>query len=432
MIATSNIRKLFQSRISEARSPKSGEGHRAFLREWYETLGLIPDSRMRPTYITEGVGRYTFGEGRASPSEVSLRGLADAIMGHDFVEEYYHPSGGMDFGNRHIMEAAIDPTAFLNISTFNMSVAGLVNAAILERFNQPEYIGRNLVKIVPTKKNGDKLIGVARMDATTSNTRGRPPGGPHSEIGFSEAYQTTPETVEQALKCKVTREAVFFDLTGQVLDEANMVGDELGYAQDKDIADTVIGVTNSYNRNGTSYNTYQTSSPWVNDQSNELLDYRDVDESRQLFVGMTDPESGKEIVVNANTIAVMPAKLLEARHVLNVTYFEERTNSGARVSAGGNPLQGLALNVIELSAIWYNRATAADGLNLSAANAKKYWFHGDFQGAFEWRENWPLTPWQASADELTMKDHGLVAVYGANHRGKAYVREPRKVVRNKN
>ena len=102
---------------------------------------------------------------------------------------------------------------------------------------------------------------------------------------------------------------------------------------------------------------------------------------------------------------------------------------------GPNPVAtmgGGTYRLQPLTAIWYNRATASDGLNLSAANAKKYWWVGDFQKAFHWMENWPLTPWQAAADELVMKDQGLVAVYGANYRAVGFVNEPRYAVRNKN
>jgi hypothetical protein len=437
MLQMRAIRDLFRGRVGE--NPRDARaGRRTFLQEWYQTLGITADEQCRPTYLTEGNGHYHFGEHRCRPEEVSIRDLAEAIHGHDFVNEYYHPNSQVDFGARALQEAAIDPTAFLNISTFNLAVAGLIDAQILERFNQPTYIGRNLVKIVPTRKNGDKIIGVARQNPQSAATKGRLPGEPHAEVGFGDAYQTTPETIEQGLKASLTKEVVFYDLTGQPLEEASAVGDELSYGQEKVIADEVMGTTNTYNRNGTAFNTYQTASPWVNDQSNEFLDYQDLDDARQLFVGMTDPESGKEIQINATTLLVMPAKAVLVKSQLagmQIMLGSQQTagNFPGVYTIAPNPVSqmGPAFNVVELTAIWYNRATAADGLGLSAANAKKYWWLLD-PSAFEWRENWPLTPWQANTDELTMKDRGLIAVYGANYRGAVYTREPRKVVRNKN
>ena len=412
-------------------------GSLAFVRQVHDDLGVALDSRGRPTYHRDEEGKAYRAKGSARPDEYSLRYLAEAIMGHDFVEEYYHPSGGMDFSSRPLMEAAIDPSEFINISTYNLAVAGLVNAQILERFNQPEYLGDMLTTTVQTNKNGDKLIGVGRINPTDATTRSRKPGEAHAEIGFTEQYQTTPETIEQALKVKVTREAVFFDLTGQVLEEAGEVGDELGYQKEKDIANCVLGVTSSYNYMGTLYGTYQTSSPYVNDQVNAFSDWTSIDSARQLFIGMKDPSSGKEIRIQGLTALVMPAKFFLFRHTLNLTALYEGSNltSGnnfpQRLSVGGNPLSGFNLKAIEASAIWYNRALAADGLNYSTSNAQGVYYIGDFKKAFEWRENWPITPWQASASELVMKDQGLIGVFGANHRGVANVRQPRYVVRNK-
>lgn len=411
-----------------------------FVREFHEVMGVALGDDCKPTFaINESNGQPWKPPATAKASEVSLRDLAEAIMGHDFVESHYHPNSGIDFGNRLIMEAAIDPTAFLNISTFNLSVAGLVNAEIIEKFEHPQYIGRELVTIKPTKMNGQKMIGVGRISPQTSAVKGRKPGEAHAEIGLTDQYKTTPETVEQALKCRVTKEAVFFDLTGEVLEAAGEIGDELAYGLEKDLADMVLGVTNSYNFNGTSYNTYQTASPFINDHSNPLADQNDIDDARQLFVGMTDPVTGREITITGYTVLCMPGRELKFREAIFGPTVQLGTqlnsNFPSRWTQSPNVISqvlGGAVNLVPLTAIWYNRATAADGLNLSASNAKEYWFIGDPKRAFYLMENWPLTPWQASADELTMKDHGLVAVYGANYRAVPFVNEPRFVVRNKN
>lgn len=441
MLGYKALRKIFDGRLTEA---KSNNGNRAqgrvnALREFFGLLGLEADGYGNPRIQLDENNMPVLQEGRMRAREVSLRHLAESIMGHEFVEEYYHPANGFNFGLRPLQESAIDPSAFVDINTFNLSISGLVNAEIIERFMHPDYIGRNLVTIKPTKMNGQKLIGISRMRTQTSAAKGRQPGEAHTEIGFGSNFQTTPETVEQALKCKVTREAVFFDLTGDVLDEAGNVGDELAYGMEKDIADLVLGVSSSYNRNGTSYSTYQTASPWINDHSNAFSDETDIDDARQLFVGMTDPDTGREISIMGRDILCMPARELKFREQLfgsglqvgtqlNSNFPSRWKMSTAQISA----VSGGPYNVMPMSAIWYNRATAADGLNLSASNAKEYWFVGDFQKAFWWMENWPLTPWQANADELAMKDQGLIAVYGANYRGVGYVREPRYVVRNKN
>jgi hypothetical protein len=448
MISKRQIRRLFEARTREAMAHGTDmagyrRGGLAFLREWHETLGVRFGDDCRPGFHTHpdtGVGYKPAGSAHAN--EVSLRHLAEAIQGHDFVEEYYHPAGGFDFGSRQLLEAAIDPAAFVNVNLFNLSVAGLVNAEIIERYDTPEYIGRNLVTIKPTNMNGQKLIGVAQIGPVSSAAKGRQPGETHAEIGFTDKYQTTPETVEQALKVVVTKEATFFDYTGQVLEQAGMVGDELAYGQEKSIADEVLGATNSYNFGGTSYNTYQGTSPWVNDLTQTFADETSIDAARQLFVNMTDPITGREIRVNGRDVLCMPARELKFRQALfgtnvqvgtqlNSNFPSRYTFSPAGIGQVGANMGGGMYTLTPLTPIWYNRATATDGLARSAADAKELFYVGDYKKAVWWMENWPLTPWQASADELTMKDRGLVAVFGANYRGKVYTREPRYIVRNK-
>lgn len=436
------IRSLFQGRISEAQDAgrEYRDGCHAFLRDWNEALGLNPTSMGgQDTYLTEEF-RPVFGEGRFHPNEVPISALAEAVMGHDFVREFYSHGAGFDFSSNRLSEAAIDPTAFLNISLFNLSVAGLVNARILEAFTKPQYIGKDMVTTVPTNMNGHKIIGTTGINPQTSAAKNRAPGASHASVQFGEAWQTTPETVEQALKIEVTREAVFFEqASGEVMRQADTVGDELAYGQEKDICDTVIGVTASYNRSGTAYNTYQTSSPYINDHSNPFTDETDVDDARALLLGMTDPDTGREIDVTIATILCSPYKELTFREQIFGSTVQLSTQLSSEVAqrikltqSAINQVAKGTLQLMPLTQIWHNRMVAADGLNLSAANAKAYWWWGDTKRAFEWHENWPLTPWQAAATEMVMKDRGLIAVHGANYRGVAYTREPRYIIRNKN
>ncbi len=466
MIRTQQLRKLREARIRESMTHGTDlDGYRRgalkFVGELHESLGVAVDGRGKGYIPTDDRGMPLRPTAAARPEEISLRGLAEAIHGHEFVEEFYHPSGGngFNFSSRNLMEAAIDPTAFVDISTFNLGVAGLINAKIMERFNAPDYIGRSLVEIVPTNQNGHKRIAVAKITPPGKASRGRQPGEQHMEIGYGEMYQSTPITVEQAEKVLVTKEAVYFDLTGQVLDGGKEIGDDLMYGMERDIAGTILGVTSlasRYNFNGTTYETFQASSPWINSQSNPLVvgsfDETNIDKSRQLFVGMTDPVTSREIKVIGKTVLVPPASELLMRFALYGAAIQlgSQNTSGAFPGAWTTHANELAklgkgmghegqYNVIPMTSIWYNLLTASatatngyPGLALSAVNANKRWYHGDFEKAFEWQENWALTPWQASADEYIMKDRGLIAAYGANYRGSMFVKEPRYIVVNTN
>lgn len=408
-----------------AEEQSESKGRLRFVEEIRESLGITEDQ----------YGRPTLGKNRLAPEEYSLRTLAEATCGRDFVEEYFNPVSGLD--RMTMLEAGpgLDPTAMLNINTYSLAVAGLVEAKIIERFQNPAFIGDDLVEIRQTRKNGDKLIGVSNI-GNKSRTRGI--GEPHPRAQFGELWVKTPETTEQALAVEVTQEAVFYDLTGEVLDVAGGVGDELGYARELAILRMFCGASNTYSFKDTTYNTYQTSTPWVNDQSNQFTDWTSIDSARQLFVGMTDPITGKEILVMPDTIVCDEAKRGLTEHTLRQTYYEERTDRstdvGVRVTGGGSVLQRILPNLqLKASPILHNVLTdSANGLGLSSSNAQLYWWLAQPKKAFAWMENWPLRVRQASATEFVMMDRGLIAAYFANYRGKEAVKEPRYVVRNKN
>jgi hypothetical protein len=417
MFKKKQIRRMLEARVAEAGNEV--QGRRRFVEEIrHDLLGVGEDDRGRPIIK----------DGSASADEFSLRELAEAICGNDFVEEYFDPRSAPD--RQQLLEAGpgIDPTAFLNINTFSLATAGMIEAKIIEKFNNPAYIGNELIEVVPTNKNGEKMLGVTGIGDKADRRR---PGEPHPRAQFGEHWITTPELEEHALAVEVTQEAVFYDLTNQVLDTAASVGDELGYKREKTIIDLAIGVTNPYKYNDVGYNTYQTAAPWINSHVNPLLDFNDINESLQLFSKLRDPATNKEILVMPTTILCQPSVVMKFRQFLNATAVEEHTQTATRVTIGPNPLD--KRYTLLSSPIARNRVVDADGLNLGeGANAENRWWFGDFKQALKWMEAWPLRVRQASANEYVMLDRGLIAAYFANYRGIGAVREPRQVQENKN
>ena len=434
MLKKQGLRKLLEARVSEACSRQPGAageraGRAAFVEDLRYRLGLMVKSNPNDPNSSlvesvDGFDRPSLAEGRIRPEEFSLRELAEAICGEAWVE-------GLRPGDRptltDLMEAGpgVDPTSFVNVSTYSAAVTGLLEARILERFTNAAYVGDRLVSVMPSRKSGEKLIGTTGFSSTDGDNE-RKPGMPHPRAQFGERYVTTPETVERGLACEVTREAVFFDLTNEVLDRAGQVGDALAYGKEKLILDGVIGATNPYSYGGVAYNTYQTSAPWVNSHDNAMVDYDNVDKALNLFARMTDPETGREIIVNPNAILHVPRRRslwetnLFPNMIRNITNTNTATYSVAPSSTRTN------YELIE-SQTYYNRLVAS---GVDTTKALDYWFLGDFQGAFVWVENWPLTVRTASPTDYVMIDRQIVVAVFANHRGVFAVKEPRKVVRN--
>jgi glycosyltransferase involved in cell wall biosynthesis len=58
-----------------------------------------------------------------------------------------------------------------------------------------------------------------------------------------------------------------------------------------------FGVTNTYNRNGTTYNTYLTSGAWINNQVNALTDWTSIEKAELLIEAFKQIKTDKKLVV---------------------------------------------------------------------------------------------------------------------------------------
>lgn len=424
MIRRQAIQKLFEARCQEHRNEPAA-GRRQFVAELREQLGITVNDHGQPCIRDQG----------NSPREFSLRTLGEGILGRDVFEALYDPerSGSMDALDLYEAGPGIDPTAFLNVSAFSSAVAGLIEAQMLEAYNSPSFVMDQVFPTVPTRLNGQKLIGTGGIGRKAKR---RSPGEPHARAGFGEQWVRTPETVEDALCVEVTQEAAFFDLTGEVLDRAANVGEAIRLEKEYDCIDVLVGIVNPYEYMDTGYATYQDTEPWVNDQNNPLVDYNDLDESRLLFNAMSDPTTGQPITVVPNMIVSVPSMENTIWHVLNSTQIRKGSQEGDVTTINnGQPPAVQNKPTIITSEYLYRVSTAAEadgGLGLNAANAKR-WYHlqAGPRGAFAWMENWPLRVRAASANEYVMLDRGIIAAYFASQRGVPVVRDPRKVVRNK-
>ena len=405
-------------------------GPRGFVAKFHQLLGLSDANGSRhydPTRgrnVLEGLNEPS----RLRPEEVSIRDLAEGLMGEDFERGLRTPPHQLV----DVLEAGseIVPSAFANTSVWHSSVAGLLEAKMLEGYQRPEYIMEGLVENIPSNKRTEKFIGLTGVGDEAVE---RKPGNPHKRVQLGEHYVTTPETVNRGIGVEVTREAVMFDLTRDLLTQAEGAGDTLALRKEYLLVDLVIGVTNTYTYNGTTYNTYVASGGlWANLHQNPLSTYQDLDDALQLFVGMTDPTTGEPINVTAKDLLVMPANWTNARSIIDPPEIQKRTaTTQADVRTAPNPVAGM-FNLIAgpTYPFAYRRATAADGLNLSTANAQGRWWLGDFRRAFGWVQNLPFTVVRANPTDYHMADHGLVFALFADEMGVPVVKEPRYVICN--
>ncbi len=354
-------------------------------------------------------------EGHLQPEDFSLRDLAESLIpdGRHWVRMLDPRSSG----SVNIMEASegVDVSAFLNIT------GQVIYSKILESYNQEAFVVSKLVQHIPTRLDGEKIPGVSKIADDIDVIE---PGMPYPNLGFGEDFVETPATSKRGFIVPVTKEAIFFDRTNLVLSRAAEVGEVLGLNKEKRLVDLVVGRTNNYKANGQSRNTYLTSGLWINELAgNELVDWVNVDAAEQLFAEMSDPVTGEPILVHGTTVLVMPAYRHAAHRVFNAA---EITYSGSGASTATTAANPLGSYRVQESRIAYRQIVAGGE---TAADAKKWWFLGDFRKAFAYMENWPITVTQAPVNSEADFNSDIILRFKASERGAAAVLNPRYVVK---
>lgn len=348
-----------------------------------------------------------------APEDFSIRDLAETMVpnGRDWV-------GRMAPGTGCVLTEAegLDATAFLNLT------GQLIYNKILEAYKNEAFRLSEAVSTVSTRLDGERIPGVTPIKDDVTEVR---PGMPYPNLGFGEDYIDTPSTTKRGLIVPVTREAVFFDRTHLILSRAAEVGEILALNKEKRIADMILGLTSLYSRKGISYSTYyagNSGEPWKNLlASNELTDQTSVDAAENIFADMTDPNSGEPVLIEADTVLVMPAKRFTAAEIFAS---QKLTYSDGTLRSVTNPFSSYK---IIASRIAYRQLLASDPASATAFS--KYWFIGNFKKAFAYMENWPITVTHSATDSEADFSQDIVARYKASERGTPAVLDPRCVVK---
>ena len=356
--------------------------------------------------------------GDLKPEDFSIRELAEATLSPSRVRQMDPRQGDVA-----LLETGdgVDVTAFSNIA------GQIVQSKILEAYAQEAFVLSKMVETIPTRLDGELIPGVGRIGDDVSEVH---PGMPYPSLGFTEDYIETPQTSKHGFIVPVTKEAVFFDRTHLILQRAAEVGEVLGLNKEKRLLDLLLGLANNYKSNGVAYNTYSNAGTgvapdgeWINQTTEELVDWTDVDAAEQLFADILDPNTGEPVLIQATTVLVMPAYRHAAHRIFNAAEITYTSGSGAIETMAANPLGSYA--VVE-SRLAYRRLIAS---GFSAADAKKYWFIGDFRRAFAYMENWPITVAQSPLNSDAEFNQDIVVRFKASERGAAAVINPRFVVR---
>ena len=350
-------------------------------------------------HLTESLGR-----GDLQPTDFKIRDLAEALVpdGVEWVRK-------MDPSRRRmtITESdAVDTSAFVNIT------GQVVYSAVMSGYENEAFVLSGLVRTITTQLDGEKIAGIS--DVASGETTQVNEGDQFPYAGVGEDYIETPNTVKRGAIVPITREAVFFDRTGILLDRAAQVGRALGIAKESRVADCIIDhddiSAHRYKWLGTTYRTY-VSTPWDNTAaSNALADWSDVDTAEQLFANMTDPNTGDPVMIGGVTLLTAPELRMKAAHLTAASSTAVGNGASATVqTVSNNPLAGY----MPISSRMIHSRLSNDG------QATSQWYLGDFNQAFAYMQNWGIETVTAGADASEAFNRDIIMQFKASERGAA-------------
>lgn len=347
---------------------------------------------------------------------ISFRRLLEEFVegGREIVDSWNPEFGG--HGAVHIPSLMEDGSA-ISTGVFSTITGQIIYSEFMKGFDDEAFVFSDIVPNVPTKFNGEVIPGIGRMGDVAEII---PEGKPYPRAGVNEDWIKTPTTEKRGIMVDVTREAVFFDRTGDLINKASELGRWLGYNKEIRLIDAFVdeNVTrHRYNWRDTVYASYQTSSPWDNvTASAGLVDWTDLDEAEQTLAGILDPNTGAPIMNVPKDLVVTRQNLYTARRITNAT---EITVTTPGYATSGNPTETKTGNPIA------NYRIVSSQLLAARMATDTTWYLGDIARMIQYRENFPLQVEQAPVGAGDMWERDIAMSWKAGERGAAVVVEPR-------
>lgn len=382
-------------------------------------------ARMLESYVAEGREEDFYwdmhdviAEGGVQLNRISARDLFEQFVpGGDEVIRASRRSRGVAM--RGVLlegpDAAVRTTAFANIT------GQLLYRQTLQALEQPNFIANQLMTTVPSDTGYPEIIpGVTPIGDQAEEIN---EADDYPTIGIGEDWITTPAKPKRGFMINITEETVFEDRLGEVLRVAATGGTWMGINFEKEVLDTVLGITNTYQRRkGAVQNTYgntHTEGDFDNiAAANPLTNYASIDTMFTLFDGIDDPNTGEPILMSGNMQLVVPRNVRTTALAIIGGSVKLGADSANVQTIVTNPLNNTDTEISVVSNQW-----------VSKRGGSTSWWIGDFPGAFEYRENWPLGVFQQGRNSDAGFDRDVIARFKVRRKGAMSVVEPRKVAR---
>lgn len=352
---------------------------------------------------------------------ISFRRLLEEFVdgGREIVDSWdpqYGGAGAIQLENLMEDGSAVTAGMFGNIT------GQIIYTEVLQGFDDEAFVFTDIVPNITTKFNGEVIPGLGGMGDVAEVI---PEGKPYPRGGLNEDWIQTPQTFKRGLMIELTREAVFFDRTGDLMTKAGELGKWLGFNKEVRLINAFIdenSTVHRYNWKGQSYASYQSGTPWDNiTSSNGLVDWTDVDAAEQTLASILDPNTGAPILNMPKDLVVARGNLYTARRIVSATEIAVQTPGFATT---GNPTETRTRNPIA------NYRIVSSQLLAAQMSDDTDWYLGDIARMLQYRENFPLQVEQAPVGAGNMWERDIAMAWKAGERGAAVVVEPRVTTKN--
>lgn len=335
------------------------------------------------------------------PEQLSIREIADAVLGIESVRNMMHASDGV---------AAMEAVAPVNSSAFTNITGNMIFEATVAAYEAAAPIAKFLVTEESSRRDGGRDIGLANIDDDVLVVE---EGAEYPDMKFGEDYIDIPTSKKRGAKIGVTREAVFFDETGRILEQARGIGERMGTNKEKRILRTVLGLDNTFVRKGIARNTYVAAGdPRINLKAGTALtDWTSIDAAMAVFNEMNDDRTAAEPINVVPNMILAPQQLeWTAKRIFSATEIRQATQGGNLQTYSPNMLT----QTVVLTSPWIKKLLVEAGVDPTVAGTR--WYFGDFKRAFRYRTLFPLA-FRAAVHDKDDFERDVVAQYRVDERG---------------
>lgn len=388
-------------------------GYRGYLEIQAQMLGM--DKRGRVPRVD---GKAKFNESvtlpngrkmpRKRPRDFSLPALWEGLIGP--MSESLPGFGTSD----QVGLIEIDQRYVEAISTgaFPSAVGQLIAVEVIEAYEMTEgFIGDQLVREFTSVHRDERIVGFTGAQGPKEVIEGEV----YKDATFSEKFVGSRQTKRGRL-ISVTREAVQFDQTGQMLARAQGIGEAARQDRERRIVQGVIDHDSGvaiYAPSGTAEQLYSSGNNNLR-TSAVLVDWTDIQETLDYHAtNVTDDREPDDENV-AQPLVWIPKILLTSVELAGVGAMVIQTGtSAALTSLAPNPLNlMLSTGIRALSSPFINTATTGDQWDDNSD-----WLFGDFQKQFRYKVIWPLQTSRAPAQNDEQFERDVLARFKVSEYG---------------